>query len=330
MKSILTILSSFPAVHLIGSKFDKERKRTVADVYRETNCSIAVKCPEIGSPRDKRFPITITIRPRKSFRVRASCTLSETEIHDLIRERIDCKHARDFYNADRIERDLNMKGVVVGDGKYTLMADGEEMGPRRWFCLDEAREKVQELLMHYLDFIGDSAAKGRLTYEVASSCTSPHCPKESTSNAVGWRGPNGPGFLSLIELPFVFHDGIRSFHAHMILQTQKTHHMKRLGCLIKTYGDDFGAPLKYCDPYALVSGGSWQNVDEAAEIVRDALKMHMRICSCTYSLQPPSLLPPPPSPLPQARAINMKLPVWIQRDSRSQNDLFCKIISCSS
>ena len=170
-----------------------------------------------------------------------------------------------------------MAGVVIGDGKYKLMADGEEMGPRRWYLpyLDEAREKLQELLMHYLDFIGDSAAKGRLTYEVASSCTGPHRPKESTSNAVGWRGPNGPGYLSLVELPFEFHNGIRSFHAQMILQTQKNQHMKRLGCLIKIYGDDFGAPLKYCDPYALVSGGSWQNVDIAVEIVRDALKTHM-------------------------------------------------------
>ena len=225
-----------------------------------------------------------------------------------------------------------MAGVVIGDGKYKLMADGEEMGPHRWYlpCLDEAREKLQELLMHYLDFIDDSAAKGRLTYEVASSCTGPHRPKESTSNAVGWRGPNGPGFLSLVELPFVFHDGIRSFHAHRILQTQKTQHMKRLGCLIKIYGDDFGAPLKYCDPYALLSGGSWQNVDEAVEIVRDALKRHMSTCSCTYSLQPPSLLPPPPSPRPQATAFHMRLPVWIQSDSRSQKDLFCKTFSCSS
>jgi hypothetical protein len=256
-------------------------------------------------------------------------------MNDLIRKRMECKIARDFDRADLIERDLRTAGVSLNDGSREWTITGsrtaEETGLRTWSFsavqrIDDAREKLQELVLDYMDFIGDPGAKGRLFYEVASSCTGPHCPEESTSYAVGWRGPNG-GFLSLVELPFVLHDGIRSFHAHMILQTQNNQHMKRLGCSIKVYGDDYGVPLKYCDPYALVSGGSWQDVDEAVEIVRDAIKTHMRVCSCTYSLQP-QLLPPPHSP--PAVAINMKLPAWIQRDSRSRQDLFCKTISCSS
>ena len=37
--------------------------------------------------------------------------------------------------------------------------------------LDDVCEKIQELLMDYLDFTGDPGAKGRLTYEVALSST---------------------------------------------------------------------------------------------------------------------------------------------------------------
>ncbi len=57
----------------------------------------------------------------------ASCKLSEVEIHDLIRERMECKFARDFNSADRIERDLRMAGVIVDDGSKEWRADGEEM-----------------------------------------------------------------------------------------------------------------------------------------------------------------------------------------------------------
>jgi hypothetical protein len=101
-----------------------------------------------------------------------------------------------------------------------------------------------------------------------------------------------------------------------------------------------------------VSGGSWQAVDAAVEIVRDVIKEHMRICRCTYSAQqqqpplpqvswqPPlpqvSWQPPLPQvswqppqqppqlPLPPTTAIHMKLPVWIQNDCSSQRDLFCE------
>ncbi len=160
--------------------------------------------------------------------------------------------------------------------------------------LDDAREKVMNHLLDYMDIIDDAGAKGRLTYEVAMSYFSPHNPTDSTSNAVGWRGPNGSGFLSLIELPFVYIDGRKSFHAPMVTQTlENSHCVKRLGCLIKVFGDDFGVPLKYCDPYALVSGASWQAVDEAVEIVRDAIEEHMRICRCTYSPQQQTPQPPP-------------------------------------
>ena len=274
-----------------------------------------------------------------------ACTLSNTEINNLLRERVECNIARDYKRANRIMYDLRVAGVILNDRLNEWRADGLYNNYKEWEdgetlescaislsalqCIDDAREKVQELLLDFMEIIDDAGAKGRLTYEVASSCAGRHNPTDSTSNAVGWRGPNGSGFLSLIELPFVYIDGRKSFHAHMVTQTlENSHCVNRLGCLIKVFGDDFGVPLKYCDPYALVSGASWQAVDEAVEIVRDAIEEHMRICRCTYSPQQQTPQPQPPLlPLPPTTAVNMKLPVWIQSDCSSQRDLFCKTVS---
>ena len=141
--------------------------------------------------------------------------------------------------------------------------------------VDDACKKVTNHLLNYMDLIGDSGAKGRLTYEVASSYTGRH----STNNVVACP----VGYLALVELPFVLHDGRKSFHTHMITQTlENSQCVKRLECLIKVYGDDFGVPLKYCDPYALVSGNSCQHVDEVVEIVRKAIKTHMSTCTCAF------------------------------------------------
>ena len=150
--------------------------------------------------------------------------------------------------------------------------------------LDEATEKLLELLLYFLDVKCDVGAKGRLTYDVESSYSGPHLPRESTSNAVEWKGPNGPGFLSLIELAFAYRDGRKDFYSHMIAQACESLRMKSLGCLVKVYGDA-GVPLKFCDPYALVSGASWQAVDEAVEIVQAFIKRDQ-------NQPPPQLLPP--------------------------------------
>ena len=53
------------------------------------------------------------------------CTLSENEIHSMIRERMECKFARDFRVADQIEQELTQAGVNVHDGFKEWRADGE-------------------------------------------------------------------------------------------------------------------------------------------------------------------------------------------------------------
>ncbi|KAL9181699.1 hypothetical protein ACHAXT_012042 [Thalassiosira profunda] len=58
----------------------------------------------------------------------AVCSLEEPEIHDLIRERMECKFARDFQTADEIEAKLMSSGVDVHDGFKEWRADGERWG----------------------------------------------------------------------------------------------------------------------------------------------------------------------------------------------------------
>lgn len=53
------------------------------------------------------------------------CTLGEGEIHSMIRERMECKFARDFRTADQIEQDLMNAGVEVHDGFKEWRADGQ-------------------------------------------------------------------------------------------------------------------------------------------------------------------------------------------------------------
>ena len=53
------------------------------------------------------------------------CTLGEGEIHSMIRERMECKFARDFRTADQIEQELMNAGVEVHDGFKEWRADGQ-------------------------------------------------------------------------------------------------------------------------------------------------------------------------------------------------------------
>ena len=261
-----------------------------------------MKCSKIGEPP---CPFTITIWSNLNeyghdyIQVGgpvnpALCLLSELEIHDMIRKRMQCKFRKDFNSADNMNTILQQAGVFVHDPTGQWRADGKdeiEVGVHRKPYFDvhrltATRERVQDLLLDYLDYIDDPGAKGRLSYETALSCTGCHRPVDSTSCAVEWKGPNWSGFISLVELAKC--NVGRLFNASTILNEQEGQNIQRLGCSIKMYGDAFGVPLKYCDPYLLVSGGTWQNVDKAVEIVRNAISNHYADQSQLVPPQPPS------------------------------------------
>lgn len=134
--------------------------------------------------------------------------------------------------------------------------------------------------------IDDVGSQGRLLWEVGASCPGPHRPRDSTNTVVrvARRYPDKFGdFLSLVELPCEIQSGgARAFHAKYILQKQILLQIKKLHCFVKICGDDFGVSVKYCDPYALIAGRSWQDVDQAVHIMRAAIRNHMDECKCGF------------------------------------------------
>ena len=155
--------------------------------------------------------------------------------------------------------------------------------------LTTARFKLEQL---FLDYVGsDDGCKGRLLYELASSCWGPHRPKDSTSGAVKQRDPfktddpNYMVYMSVVDLPSKASSRKgerRSFHGKFLLAPLTLYRISQEnGCRIKLCGDEFRIPVEYCDPYVLVMGKFWQNVDRAVDIVKEEIQRHLRQCTCS-------------------------------------------------
>ncbi|KAL7551126.1 hypothetical protein ACHAWF_014323 [Thalassiosira exigua] len=161
-----------------------------------------------------------------------------------------------------------------------VTANSRSSGPRD---LDRARENIQEHLLDYLGQIGDQGSKARLIYEVASSCEGIHRPRDSASDAVRVRESMGEGFMSMVGIPFKrSKEGRRYYCGRHILQKHVLGHISSLGCQARVCGDAFKYPLKCSDPHVLLRGRNWQDVDRAAEVVREANAKHMSKCSCAF------------------------------------------------
>ena len=148
--------------------------------------------------------------------------------------------------------------------------------------LKNARRKVEDLI---LDFIQNDGSKGRLMYELAVSCWGAHRSKYSSSNAVKQRNPFNDyreNFMSVVDLPSEVIKGKRCFHGEFLLKAHVLGQIKKQsGCTIKICGDDFNIPVELCNPYVLVYGGSFKDVDRAVEIIKDYTSKHQQYCPCT-------------------------------------------------
>ena len=91
--------------------------------------------------------------------------------------------------------------------------------------------------------------------------------------------------MSLLELPCEFDlEGRKNFHAKHLLHGNVRQEMKRDGCWIKVCGDEFGVPLKFCDPYVIVTGKHWTVVDQSVEYLKNYTREHMHKCGkCRFS-----------------------------------------------
>lgn len=180
----------------------------------------------------------------------------------------------------QIAQETNTK-IYVNDTMTISVSAGDGHSAAR--DLNDACERIQHLLLQWINPICDEGAKGRLVYELVSS-SGLNCPPDSSSFAVRARDPYfGDGsFFTLVKLPFEYHKGRRVFHGDFILRGGFLSQIRRLNCLAKLCGNEFGVPLLSCDPYVLVSGKRLRDVDEAAEIMRSYILDHMDKCQCAF------------------------------------------------
>ena len=158
------------------------------------------------------------------------------------------------------------------------------LNPHPMKDLMTARQQITELLLDYVDMRRDGA-RGRLVYDVSASCPGAHRPKNSTSCVVNVKCPFNDQYtnMSVLQLPSEVYKGKRDFHASYLLKSFVLGRISRdTGCRIKICGDEYDVPTVYCDPYVFVTGKRWQDVDQAVEIIKDEIAMHMRNCTCRF------------------------------------------------
>jgi hypothetical protein len=145
--------------------------------------------------------------------------------------------------------------------------------------LQIARRMIQSLL---LEFVGNDGSRGRLLYEIASqSCWGPLRPNQSTSNAVKDINPFHPPqdrgeerYMSVVELPCkVTREGRPSaVHATYLLSRTMLHRIQAADATITVVAPGFKFHTKMCEPYVYLCGKSYQSVDRAVDIVKEAIR----------------------------------------------------------
>jgi len=70
------------------------------------------------------------------------CTLSEIEINNMLRSRMECRIKRDYQQADMILKELEQCGVAISDNAKLWRADGEKSFP-----LDQMSENIKSLAL---------------------------------------------------------------------------------------------------------------------------------------------------------------------------------------
>lgn len=158
-------------------------------------------------------------------------------------------------------------------------------------ALDTAYEQIQRLLITHCYQIGDAGAAGRCIYETAQSCSLVVSESRHNVAIVGQLGFDendpwsltraGEVFLCLVELPFLVEHGRKVYHARCVLQRSLLSKVGGLGCLLRLFADGFGIAVKSCEPYVTISGQTWQAVDHAVAIVKEAIDHHTKSCGCS-------------------------------------------------
>ena len=147
--------------------------------------------------------------------------------------------------------------------------------------LNRARQMIQDL---FLDYVGNDACRGRLICEIAQSCWGPHRPTSSTSKAVrdiNFLVDTRPVcFMSIVEISYEYDERTKekSFHAAHILFKDFLRDISRVPCDIILVAKGFKQSTNWCDPYVLVFGRRYTDVDEGVRMVQQKIRDHQKVC----------------------------------------------------
>lgn len=176
--------------------------------------------------------------------------------------------------------------------QITRLTESYDNSHHRDFSI--ARKMIQKILLDFqlpgLPRIGNDGSSGRLIYEIAKCCPGSHRPGGSTSNAVMQQNdPLGSlrnCAMSLVELPSEWTEekGKKSHGSYLKKSWMFDNIRHKAKCNMHLCGDEFDRPVRYGDPYVLITGFStdWRGVDYAVEMVKDEIRKHQRNCRCSY------------------------------------------------
>ena len=136
-----------------------------------------------------------------------------------------------------------------------------------WYnALTEARQMVEIILMNFCLYgctIRYDGCKQRLLYEMAAAYDGQLRQDQSTSKAVKGSLYNENKWISLVEISSKDDD---------FLQRQKdmlAKEMKKVQCEHQVSGVE---DTKFCDPYAIVRGSTWAEVDKGVAMLKKEIK----------------------------------------------------------
>ena len=141
----------------------------------------------------------------------------------------------------------------------------------------KARRIVENILINF-DAIKDDGCKDRLLYEFAASHDGPHRQNESTSRAVKCSLNDEMKWISVVEISSEDGQGEKKLHEDFLHKRKNVlvDKLKNMHCEYQVFGVK---DTHFGDPYVLVRGRSWFDVDKAVDIVKHEIQKEKYIAS---------------------------------------------------
>lgn len=151
--------------------------------------------------------------------------------------------------------------------------------------LNEARDMIGESIF---EIAKNDGSIGRCYYDFARLYPENEDFNSASNAVLQWNPFSGvfkQSWMTVMPLPFVRvhtkkNEPKDEFHGSFIASLREKIWIKTV-CQIRVCGDSFDVPTKYCDPYVFIFGRCREDVDNAFNIVQEAISCHRSNCTCS-------------------------------------------------